>query len=57
MGSLWGAHFSKNSVSLEQNEIFQFCFQDSTSVEAPPPMGGWLGGLMGGLMGGVRSNH
>ena len=27
MGSLWGAHFSKNSVSLERIEIFQFCLK------------------------------
>ena len=47
MGSLWGAHFSKNSVSLERIEIFQFLFEDSTSVVAPPPMGGCMGGWVG----------
>ena len=35
------------------NRDFSILFEDLTSVEAPPPMGGWLGGLMGG----VRSNH
>ena len=101
MGSLRGAHFSKNSVSLEQIEIFQFClkiqhlwrlshpwvgvwvvgwvvgwvdgwgqvksikiqinldlienisilFEDSTSVETPPPMGGCMGGWVGWWVG------
>ena len=35
-----GACFSKNSVSLERIEIFQFCLKKSTSVETSPPMGG-----------------
>ena len=38
MGSLWGAHFSKNSVSLETNRDISVLFEDLTSVEAPPPI-------------------
>ena len=51
----FGVHFGelisvKISVSLERIDILQSCIDDSTSVEAPPPMGGmygWLGGLNG----------
>ena len=50
MGSLWGAHFSKNSVSLERIEIFQFCFKIWHLAWHGPPMGcmgGWLGWWVG----------
>ena len=46
MRSLWGAHFSKNSVSLERRDI-SILFEDSTSVEASPPIGGCMGGWVG----------
>ena len=57
MGSLWGAHFSTKFSKFRMNQDFSILFEDLMSVEAPPPMGGWLGGWLGGLMGGVRSNH
>ena len=44
MGSLWGAHFSKNSVSLEQIEIFQFCLKIRHLWRLPHPwVGVWVG--------------
>ena len=46
-GSLWGAHFSKNSVSFRMNRDISVLFEDLTSVEAPPPMGGCMGGWVG----------
>ena len=44
---------TKNRINLNLTRDISILFEDSTSVEAPPPMGG----CMGGLMGGVRSNH
>ena len=32
------------------NGDISILFKDLTSVETPPPMGGWVGGLMGGIM-------
>ena len=42
------AHFSKNSVSLEMNWDISILFEDLTSVETPPPMGGCMGELIHG---------
>ena len=47
MGSLWGAHFSKNSVSLETNQDISILFEDLTPVEMSPPTGGCMGGWVG----------
>ena len=33
------------------NRDISVLFEDSTSVEAPPPMGGCMGGCMGGWVG------
>ena len=49
MGSLWGAHFSKNSVSLERIEIFQFCLKIQHLWWLPHPwMGVWVVGWVDG---------
>ena len=49
MGSLWGAHFSKNSVSLEQIEIFQFCLKIQHLWWLPHPwVGVWVVGWVDG---------
>ena len=48
-GELIAVKFSK----FRMNRDISILFEDLTSVEAPPPTGGWLGGLVGG----VRSNH
>ena len=53
---VWGHYGELISVKFSKfrtNRDISVLFEDSTSVEAPPPMGGWYGGLMGG----VRSNH
>ena len=47
MGSLWGAHFSKKFSKFRTNQDISVLFEDSTSVEAPPPMGGCMGGWVG----------
>ena len=52
MGSLKGAHVSKNSISLERIEIFQILFKDLTAVETSPPMGVCMGGFMDGWVDG-----
>ena len=47
--SLWGAHFSKNSVSLEQIEIFQFCLKIQHVWRLPHPwVGVWVVGWVDG---------
>ena len=45
-GVTMGAHFSKNSVTLERIEIFQFCLKIQHLWRLPHPWGGWFGGLM-----------
>ena len=48
-GSLWEAHFSKNSVSLERIEIFQFRLKIWHLWRLPHPwVGVWVVGCMGG---------
>ena len=47
MGSLWGAHFSKKFSNFRTNQDISVLFEDSTSAEAPPPMGGCMGGWTG----------
>ena len=44
MGS---GQITKNRIYLDLIEIFSILFEDSTSVEAPPPMGGCMGGWIG----------
>ena len=41
IGYLLGAHFSKNSISLKQIEIFQFCLKYDICGDSPSH--GWLG--------------
>ena len=49
MGSLWGAHFSENSVSLERIEIFQFCLKIQHLWWLPHPwVGVWVVGWVDG---------
>ena len=49
MGSLWGAYFSKNSVSLEQIKIFQFCMKIQHLWRHPNPwVGVWVVGWVDG---------
>ena len=54
-GSLWEAHFSKNSVSLEWIEIFQFCLKIWHLLRLPHPwVGVWIVWWVGGVMSRVR---
>ena len=48
-GSLWGTHFTKNSVSLEWIKIFQFCLNIWHLLRLPHPwVGVWVVGWMDG---------
>ena len=55
VGSLWEARFSKNSVSLEWIEIFQFCLKIWHLLRLPHPwVGVWVVGWVGEVMSRVR---